>query len=871
MFFQRILQVAVLCGIIHLFVYGSTKPSAPPSDDSPTTNAPPMRACAARQDRGEGVSLKRRDAASPLSVATNEVWGFAPTEGATVVTTWRLRGAANERVSVGGDLSVPGEMTFDTFGRIRALGREFSLLGAQVGLVPEARWADLGFASRAWWQTTASNTTVVCWQNALPGRDTNTPVSVQAEFFADGRFTFRYDLASLGGAASNLVASVRRADGEGDAVALSEGLTSVSGSVPELDVLARIADGAENETDEIVSDELRATKLWDEFAFWMNPGTNTIYSRTFAIDRRGGWTSYFLSGHGEVWRDGGRDMIGAWSLDGATLAWSDDTGACGTVTASPENDTLYLPLAPNATRLTIALQVTERAERHASPEPVFLLEYAPKLEFPGGRLIDGTDGNSYCVFTDVADFAPSLDTSNRPCRAPAFEGEATAVDFPVLTEAGVYSLPAGTRAAPDNRPRLMTGPRWRTSQDNTNEGERYLVLLDPWVSYGTGHYTCEFSGSCDCVPDVGCGVIGYASVAAYIDYWDDSSCIGVVKVGGSRVWQGVAYHELWGCDHNHDEPEEPTLYCPCGCDSSCPYCTCLRPANLSRRAFRLCDSLLEDLSEEEPNETVEIVDGTNFVFGADGKLRRLTVGTNETAVVVRTIRYDDDGRIAAVDDGTNGCVTIGYDADGNIAEMCGPEGTLRAAWDENGAMTNLDTSAWNGNIPLESSRALRRTAARPRLSGASDGDGLTPLDALLHYRNGNGAPITLPFGGVNTDGLRPIDFAAVKEFVASCHEPGVYPISGTRAVPARGRLRLIVGDVTVRLTGTITYLGHCNWTFAGTMSGEDDWYDFNAANRGMLGESLTAIGRLLFEGRGTPYPIQFTGTVPLTGSGHCGD
>ena len=77
--------------------------------------------------------------------------------------------------------------------------------------------------------------------------------------------------------------------------------------------------------------------------------------------------------------------------------------------------------------------------------------------------------------------------------------------------------------------------------------------------------------------------------------------------------------------------------------------------------------------------------------------------------------------------------------------------------------------------------------------------------------------------------------------------------------------------MTVRLEGTITYAGHCNWTFEGTMRGEEDTYDFNAANRGLLGEALTAIGRLLLEGGGTPYPIRFSGTEPLTGSGHCGD
>ena len=111
----------------------------------------------------------------------------------------------------------------------------------------------------------------------------------------------------------------------------------------------------------------------------------------------------------------------------------------------------------------------------------------------------------------------------------------------------------------------------------------------------------------------------------------------------------------------------------------------------------------------------------------------------------------------------------------------------------------------------------------------------------------------------------------MKDFVSNCHEPGSYQLTGTNAVPARGQIRLILGDVTVTLDGTITYTGQCNWSFSGTMRGENDTYDFNAANRGALGESLTALGRLLLDGSGTPYTILFAGSEPLTGSGHCGD
>ena len=265
-------------------------------------------------------------------------------------------------------------------------------------------------------------------------------------------------------------------------------------------------------------------------------------------------------------------------------------------------------------------------------------------------------------------------------------------------------------------------------------------------------------------------------------------------------------------------------------------------------------------------ESVEVINGTNFVFGSDGKLQQLTIETNGEEVVIRTINYDDDGRVVFVDDGTNGCVTIAYDAAGNVSEMTGPEGTLRAAWDENGVMTNLDTSAWNGPAPNANPPLM---APRPRLLGS--GGGITVTEAIRHYLNGNGSPITLPFSVVDTSSATPIKFDCVRNFVSSCHEPNDYHVVGTNYFPAIGKPRLIVGDVPVKLDGTITYTGQCNWTFHGTMTGAEDPYDFNAGNRGLLGEALTALGRALLDGRGTPYVFQFSGSVPLDGSGHCGD
>ena len=998
--------------------------------------------------------------AAIVGVGTNETHDFSPPDGAHVIERWRLRGAATERIALDGATGtvppqIEGEgIAVDTFGRIWTPRRVFAPLGIQIGMVPMANWAQIGAASLCWWIVTASNSTVVCWQNALLNRDTNTPVSVQAEFQDNGKFVYRYDLSSLGEAASNVFARIETTNGV-EGVALGLGVTTVRGhllgpndgwlgdkdrdglsthdeifiygtdpelpdtdgdgrsdgdevwnngsdplvgDVPGTNIIARIAAGETNEAVGIVSGELRSTKLWDGFVFWEDPGTNALYTRTFYIDRRNGWTSYFLSGRGEGWCSDGKDAIQDWSLIGCAIEWEDDTGLCGTVTASPQNDTLYLPVATNATSVTVSLRATVGGGRHASPAPVFFLEYSPKIRFPGGQEIQGDDGNTYCVYADPDEMTFSVDDSNRPCRVPAGEGEATAADFRMPSGPGVYRLPLADMVEPDVHPLLLMAPRLGAPPPDP-PNDRYLVILYPWVSYGGEHYGCWhdypydwgwYGYWCDCTPDCGCGVDGYAAVNAYIDWYDGWECEGVVEVGGVEVWRGTAYHVVWGCDHDPDDDDKG--YCPCGCDESCPYCSCVRsdgpsqgsirfrvglgtdyddqkigfawfesdgPVQITPQLFEvdsrpdvyvreqdvggtkyittyetygrdlvisalsngvsvavkhhgasypfetwevtnvsnlnsvvrlvkrdLDDAVIEDwtytcppnwvwevtnnISREyvptDPNLTTE--DGTNWVYGVDGRVERISVaGTNGEEVVIRTFSYDDDGRLVLVDDGTNGCVSIAYDEAGNISEMTSPEGTLRAAWDENGVMTNLDTSAWNGPVP--NSRPLLM-APRPGLLGAPNGGGLTPGDALMHFLNGGGTPLSMPFASIDTGWLLPTDFACVRSFISSCHEPDSYAVSGTRTISTTGAQAYFLGQITIQLDGTITYLGGCNWEFDGTMTALDDTYDFNAAMRGRVGETLTSIGRWLFSGDGVPFTISFTGSKPLTGSGHCG-
>lgn len=127
----------------------------------------------------------------------------------------------------------------------------------------------------------------------------------------------------------------------------------------------------------------------------------------------------------------------------------------------------------------------------------------------------------------------------------------------------------------------------------------------------------------------------------------------------------------------------------------------------------------------------------------------------------------------------------------------------------------------------------------------------------------------MPFSEIDTSMLTPTEFECVRSFISSCHEPYSYEIEGNRVIATKGKQQYFLGHITVHLHGYITYLGGCAWQFAGTMTALDDTYDFNKAMRGRFGERLTSIGRALFTGNGKAFTISFTGSKPLTGSGHC--
>ena len=169
--------------------------------------------------------------------------GFEPFEGASVVADWLLRGAADDcrQVSAFSPVSETPVVFADgrIHDRVRGASRVYAPLHAALGVVPEANWAMVARTnaqSMVWHGTTPSNTLVVTWRDVLLGRDADSPVSVQAEFFDDGGFDYRYDLESL---------RWRIEGGELNAADLTNVVIGASlGGEPLVMTLADIADGS---------------------------------------------------------------------------------------------------------------------------------------------------------------------------------------------------------------------------------------------------------------------------------------------------------------------------------------------------------------------------------------------------------------------------------------------------------------------------------------------------------------------------------------------------------------------------------------------------------------------------------------------------
>ena len=152
---------------------------------------------------------------------TNETWNFSLPANANIHAPWLLRGANQDRFTITSTTSAPwafplGTNVFDgllvsSSGVLvpkflgepyvpRSRRAVFAPFYANLGAVPQMNWpapGEDGARSQFGWWLTSSNSLVLAWHEFLYNRDSATPVSFQTEFFWNGDFIYRYDLASV--------------------------------------------------------------------------------------------------------------------------------------------------------------------------------------------------------------------------------------------------------------------------------------------------------------------------------------------------------------------------------------------------------------------------------------------------------------------------------------------------------------------------------------------------------------------------------------------------------------------------------------------------------------------------------------------------
>ncbi|MBP5542629.1 MAG: RHS repeat protein, partial [Kiritimatiellae bacterium] len=197
---DRILVAVIFAA---LWIYAGNKPDGG-NGERGMGNGPSAQQPFTAEDFERGFVLVRS--------GTNENFSFDAPSNAVPCADWLAFGAAEDWVYLGGEPMLRvfsnGRVQLCVTNETGAIATNLWLapLSAPLGIVPEANWVEGNgeqgtgngeLPSLFWHSLTPSNTLQLTWRNALLNRDTNTPVSVQAELSPNGRFAYRYDLASV--------------------------------------------------------------------------------------------------------------------------------------------------------------------------------------------------------------------------------------------------------------------------------------------------------------------------------------------------------------------------------------------------------------------------------------------------------------------------------------------------------------------------------------------------------------------------------------------------------------------------------------------------------------------------------------------------
>ncbi len=252
------------------------------------------------------------------------------------------------------------------------------------------------------------------------------------------------------------------------------------------------------------------------------------------------------------------------------------------------------------------------------------------------------------------------------------------------------------------------------------------------------------------------------------------------------------------------------------------------------------------------DEPIAVTKGSNTFFYHQDGLGSVTDLTDTAGVTAKSYSYDAYGNILE----SPGTVDQPYTYTGR--ELDAESGLLyyRARYYDpaTGRFLQKDAAGFSGGINF-----YAYVGANPTIFVDPFGLFSSP-EGLLHYMGGTGSAVSVPFNDVDTASVKATNFSQVKAAIGSC-SPGSYPVNGVAGFSTGGDAALYLGNITLKLIGTVTVNCDCSWCFQGTLSAYPDVYDFNASNhRTPAGEFSTFVGSLL---PGKPYTMNIVGSKPV--------
>lgn len=143
-------------------------------------------------------------------------------------------------------------------------------------------------------------------------------------------------------------------------------------------------------------------------------------------------------------------------------------------------------------------------------------------------------------------------------------------------------------------------------------------------------------------------------------------------------------------------------------------------------------------------------------------------------------------------------------------------------------------------------------------------------EALKHYKEGTKKPLRMPFQDIDTSSVSVKDFPQVAKKLKK-PVPGTYEIkwhdkNDNLPFSTSGDQAAFLGDVSLKLEGTLKINPDKSWSFTGDLKCFDDVYDANSStHRGFFGEFSTKMLSII---PGKKYDIEIRGSKRISENSH---